>query len=115
MNDCVFCKVVSGDLPGKFAYQDDYVVVIHDISPRAPVHLLVLPRVHIPSLREVEEKHLELLGKLLLAAQMTAKKTEIAKTGYKLVVNNGKASGQIVDHLHIHVLGGWKEKQSWGV
>lgn len=115
MDTCVFCKVIQGNLPGKFAYRSDDVVVIHDIHPQAPVHLLVIPINHIPSLREVEEKDMALLGRLMLVAKEAAEKAGIAKSGYKLVANNGTAAGQLVDHLHIHVLGGWTKTEKWRV
>ncbi len=115
MKDCVFCKVISGELPGKFVYKDREIVVFADIAPRAPVHLLVVPRKHISSTREVEDADQMLLGKLFLIVKRVAEEAGISELGYKLIVNNGAASGQLVDHLHIHILGGWREKQVWKV
>lgn len=115
MKDCIFCKVIAGDLPGKFAYQDGEVVVFHDIAPKAPVHVLIVPRKHLPSLREVTEKDSAMLGSLLTVARRLAEQLGVHSEGYKLIINNGPASGQLVDHLHIHLLGGWQRKVSWEV
>ena len=110
MTDCIFCKVIAGELPGKFAYQDDELVVIHDINPKAPVHLLLIPREHVATVSDLQDSHQNVGGKLLLVARDVAKKLGVTN-GYRLVVNNGADSGQIVPHLHMHLLGGWKKRQ----
>lgn len=115
MNDCIFCKIIKGEIPGKFVYKDDTLVAFYDIHPKAPVHVLLLPVKHAASLQDVNDGDKELLGKLMLAVNKIAQKLGIAQSGYKVVINNGKASGQLVFHLHIHLLGGWKEKVSWQV
>src|SRR3989338_1973724 len=115
MNDCIFCKIIKGEIPGKFVYKDDSVVAFHDINPKAPVHVLVVPSKHIESVREVSIEDEELLGKLMLKVRDIAEKLGIAKNGYKLVLNNGKAAGQLVFHLHIHLLGGWRKHEHWKV
>ncbi len=104
MTDCLFCKIATGDIPAKLAYQDDRIVVFHDIHPKAPVHLLIIPRHHIDSMLEVTMDDAELLG------YMMAKIPELAKmhgltAGFKTAINTGRAGGQEVFHLHIHVYG----------
>ena len=113
--DCIFCKIIRGEIPGKFVYRDTQVVAFYDISPKAPVHVLIVPVSHIPSLIEVTETEKELLGTLLLKVQEIAKKLGIALSGYKVVVNNGESAGQLVFHLHLHLLGGWKKSPGWEV
>lgn len=115
MLSCIFCKIIKGEIPGKFVYRDDDFVAFHDINPKAPVHILVVPVRHIESLIDVKSDDKELLGELILKVHDIAQKLEIAKSGYKLVVNNGEASGQLVFHLHVHLLGGWKKKVNWQV
>lgn len=114
-NDCIFCKIIKGKLPAKFVYKDEDLVAFHDINPKAPVHVLIVPVKHIGSLRDVAERDRELLGKLMLSTNKIASKLKIAGSGYKVVINNGKASGQLVFHLHIHLLGGWERSPSWEV
>lgn len=100
-NDCIFCKIVNGDFNTEFVYENDYVVVFKDINPKAPVHLLVVPRVHVESLNELEDKNL--MVELLFAVKETTKK--IGLKSYKTLINTGKEAGQEVFHLHIHILG----------
>ncbi len=108
METCIFCKIVKGELPADFVYQDDEVAVFKDINPVAPVHLLVVPKKHIPSLQDAVEEDQMLLGKLLLTAKKVALEQGIAGSGYRLSLNNGRDAGQAVDHLHIHLLAGRK-------
>lgn len=115
MLNCIFCKIINGEIPGKFVHKDKDFVVFHDINPKAPVHVLVVPKDHIESLVNVNDSHIDLLGSMLLTASKAAQKLGIAKDGYKVVINNGKASGQLVFHLHLHLLGGWKETAHWRV
>lgn len=107
MNDCVFCKVIHGELPGKFVFRDTDVVAFADISPKAPVHVLIVPVKHIESLQHITQQDSPLMGKLLFVAHTIAKKLGIHDSGYQLSMNNGKQAGQIVFHLHMHLLGGW--------
>src|SRR5690606_10503866 len=95
----------DGEIPGTFVYQDEHVVAIRDINPAAPVHILVIPRKPIPSLRELEEEDRDLAGHLLLAVRRVAEQEGLA-TGYRVIINTGKAGGQTVPHLHLHILGG---------
>lgn len=99
--DCIFCKIANGDFNTKFVYENDYVVVFNDINPKAPVHLLVVPREHVASLNELEDKNL--MAELLSAVKETTKK--IGLKSYKILINTGKDAGQEVFHLHVHILG----------
>ncbi len=105
MND-VFCEIVRGEIPTEFVYQDEDVVAFNDVHPSAPVHILIVPRKHIESVRDARDEDALILGKLLLAAKKVAEKVGVDKTGYKLVINNGAGAGQVVPHLHMHLLGG---------
>ena len=104
--NCVFCKIVAGEIPAKKVYEDDLVVAFHDINPRTPVHILIVPKAHIVSANEATEAHRDALGQLFLAARQVAESTGVAKTGYRLLVNNGPHAGQEVMHLHMHLFGG---------
>jgi histidine triad (HIT) family protein len=103
--DCLFCKIVRGELPARKVHEDEYSVAFADIDPKAPVHLLVVPRRHIASLSEATAEDRELLGRLLLTAKDLAAKQNLGK-GYRITINTGEEGGQTVDHLHLHVLGG---------
>jgi len=104
LTGCVFCRVVRGEARGSVVYSDGDVTAFRDINPQAPVHILIVPNEHIPSLSEVEERHVPLLGKMLAKAREIAASEGVR--GYRLVVNCGPEAGQSVDHLHIHLLGG---------
>ncbi|OGZ23439.1 MAG: histidine triad nucleotide-binding protein [Candidatus Nealsonbacteria bacterium RIFCSPLOWO2_01_FULL_41_9] len=109
--DCLFCKIINKELPSAVVYEDDKFLVIKDIFPKAPIHLLVIPKEHIISVNYLESKDKELIGELVLLAKSVAKKQGTAESGYRLVFNVGKDSGQTVDHLHLHIMGG--EKLPW--
>jgi len=102
---CIFCKIVAGEIPSKAIYQDDLAYAFADIGPKAPVHILIVPREHIASLSEAAETHCDLLGHLLWTAKETARQQGLTK-GYRVVVNSGEDGGQTVDHLHLHLMGG---------
>lgn len=102
----LFSRIIDGEIPGSFVYQDEHVVAIRDINPAAPVHVLVIPRKPVPSLAELEEGDLELAGRILLAVRKVAEQEGLAERGYRVVVNTGAEGGQTVPHLHFHVLGG---------
>ena len=106
VNGCVFCKISAKELPSKIVYEDKNVVAFWDIHPKAPVHILVVPKKHIPRHSEASEADTTLLGQMLLAAKTIAKEQNLSAKGYRLVINTGPDSGQIVDHLHLHILGG---------
>ena len=105
MSDCLFCKIVAGDIPSKRVYEDDEVIAFEDIQPQAPVHLLVIPRKHIASLNDAEEGDQALLGRILLTCKRLAAERDVA-SGYRVVNNCGAPAGQSVFHVHFHVLGG---------
>lgn len=102
MSNCVFCKIVNREVPAKFEHEDDLVVAFADIHPKAPVHVLVVPKVHIESLAHTTDK--DLLGHLLNIANLIAAQNVLS--GYKVVINVGAEGGQVIPHLHVHVLGG---------
>ncbi|MBO8141419.1 MAG: histidine triad nucleotide-binding protein [Firmicutes bacterium] len=104
--DCVFCRIVKGELPSETVYEDDDVLAFRDINPQAPVHVLIIPKRHIPSLADVGPDDTELLGRMLQVAKTLAEKLDIAASGYRVVVNCGRDGGQVVFHLHVHLLGG---------
>ncbi len=106
METCIFCQVVQGKLPSKFLYEDDDVVVINDLHPVAPVHLLVIPKKHIPTLSDISGDDQLLLGKVMVVAKKMADQTGIAEKGYKAVFNVKQWGGQSIYHIHLHVVGG---------
>ncbi len=110
--ECVFCKVISGDLPSKQVYSDDEFVVFEDIHPKAPKHVLIVPKEHIETINDLDETNSGLMAKAAIVAQKVARDLGI-KEGYQLHVNVGKKAGQIVFHLHIHLLGGWNKPQDF--
>lgn len=99
--DCIFCKIINGDFNTEFVYENEYVVVFKDINPKAPIHLLVVPKTHVASLNELEDKNL--MAELLMAVKETTKK--IGLKSYKTLINTGKEAEQEVFHLHVHILG----------
>lgn len=106
MSDCVFCKIVAGELPSKKLYEGEHVLAFEDISPAAPVHVLLIPKQHIPSVMAVTEEQLHLIGEIHRVAQHLARELQVADKGFRLVNNCGNEGGQTVDHLHYHLLGG---------
>jgi histidine triad (HIT) family protein len=102
--NCIFCKILAGEIPSKMIYEDDDVIAFHDIKPMAKVHFLIVPKLHIDSLKECEVKHQMLLGKMLLLAPKLA--AEQGLIGFKTLINTGKEGGQEVFHIHVHVFGG---------
>jgi histidine triad (HIT) family protein len=105
-NDCLFCKIIAGDIPGDFVHQDDHCVAIRDINPQAPTHVLVIPLEHMESLDEATQRDEALLGHLLRIAARLANDAGHGETGYRTVINTGAEAGQSVLHLHVHMLGG---------
>jgi len=106
--DCIFCKIAEGTIPSRKVYEDEHVLAFHDIQPQAPVHMLVIPKKHIASLDEASAEDERLLGQAMLAARHVAREAGLAADGYRVVTNIGPNSGQVVFHLHLHVLGGEK-------
>jgi histidine triad (HIT) family protein len=103
---CLFCRIVAKEIPAELVYEDEFAVVIRDINPQAPTHLLVIPQEHLESLDEASQKDEALLGHLLRVAARIANAADLAEGGYRTVINNGAGAGQSVFHLHLHVLGG---------
>ncbi len=106
MLDCHFCRIAAGAIPADLVYQDDKVVAFRDIKPAAPVHLLVVPRQHIPDLRAAEANQSELWGAMIRAVQHLAVEQGMAPEGFRIVINTGVKAGQSIFHLHLHLLGG---------
>ena len=104
--DCIFCRIISGEIPSDILYQDEQVVAFRDINPKAPVHLLLVPRKHIESVAELSEDEASIMGHLVAVANRLAREAGISEKGYRLVVNSGPEGGQEVPHLHLHLLGG---------
>jgi len=111
MTDCIFCKIVSGDIPGDIVYQDDDVLAFRDLSPQAPVHFLVIPKKHISTINDCQPDDAALIGKLFLAAKTVAKQEGMDESGYRCVMNCNDDGGQTVHHIHLHVLG--KRRMTW--
>lgn len=105
MSDCLFCNIIAGNIPSDVVYEDDNIFVFKDISPRAPVHLLMIPKVHISSLADATPEHSALLGEMMTKVPQIAKQAGCEK-GFRTIVNTGVDGGQEVYHLHIHILGG---------
>jgi histidine triad (HIT) family protein len=108
MGKCVFCDIVAGKIPSDIVYQDEDFVAFRDIHPVAPVHIVIIPKAHISSLAEVGERQEGLMGCLILLAVKLAEKERIADRGYRLAINCGPEGGQVIPHLHVHLLGGRK-------
>jgi len=104
--ECIFCRIVTGEIPSDIVYQDEDFLAFRDISPQAPTHVLVIPKTHIASLAELIEGQQELAGRLIILSKNLAEKGGIAKSGYRLVINCGPDGGQLVSHLHLHLIGG---------
>jgi len=104
--DCIFCHIVAGKIPSDIVYQDEKVIAFRDINPQSPVHLLVIPREHFTSLTDITKKEASLMGHMIVVANQLAGDEGISGSGYRLVINCGKQGGQLVPHLHMHVIGG---------
>lgn len=104
-SNCIFCKIRDGQIPSDQVYSDDQVIVFKDVHPKAPVHLLIIPREHIESLNQLEERHANLIAYIMLLLPKIAKEQGLDE-GFRTVINTGPAGGQIVFHLHVHLLGG---------
>lgn len=105
-HDCIFCKIISGELPSAIIFQDERVTAFRDINPAAPTHILIVPNKHIASVEAVEEADESLIGCLHRAASRIAREEGISEAGYRLITNTGANAGQTVFHLHVHLLGG---------
>ncbi|HEY6446447.1 MAG TPA: histidine triad nucleotide-binding protein [Acidobacteriaceae bacterium] len=103
--ECIFCKIVAGGIPAKKVREDEHLLAFHDIDPKAPTHILVIPKKHIASLAHAEAADAPLLGRMMAAASEIAREQGLSK-GYRVVISTGPEGGQTVDHLHVHVMGG---------
>ncbi len=106
VQDCIFCKIVAGEIPSKQVYADDQIIAFHDISPQAPTHILVIPRRHIGDMNEAAAEDQALLGHMMLRASEIAAEAGLAESGYRLALNTGPDARQSVFHIHLHILGG---------
>ena len=111
MTDCLFCKIVRGEIPTKKVYEDEHVLAFEDIQPKAPTHVLIIPKKPIPRIAEAHPDDHQVLGHLLIKAAEVAKQLGLNKNGYRLVFNNGPDAGEAVPHLHCHIIGG--RQMSW--
>jgi len=109
--DCIFCKISRREVLATVVFEDADVMAFDDIHPQAPVHILVIPRTHIQSIAHIEADHNDVIAKLVYTAKHIAAEKGLA--GYKLVFNVGRQGGQVVDHLHLHLLGGWEKPEDW--
>jgi histidine triad (HIT) family protein len=106
--ECIFCRIIAGEVPADTVYQDEDFLAFRDVLPKAPVHVLVVPKVHITSVAELTDDQRDIAGGLIMVARNVAEKEGIAGTGYRLIINCGPEGGQVVSHLHLHLLGGRK-------
>ena len=106
MSDCLFCKIANKEIDSKIVYENDFVIAFNDINPVAPVHLLVIPNIHIKDLNEVENENEKYIIECMKAIKEVAKITKIDKEGYRVISNTGENGGQVIPHLHFHVIGG---------
>jgi histidine triad (HIT) family protein len=111
MSECIFCKIVKKEISADIVYENDRLMAFKDTNPVAPVHVLIIPKFHIPSVNYLGLENKTLMGELILVAQKIAREQGVDKSGYRLVLNMGKDAGQTVDHLHLHLMGG--EKLPW--
>ena len=105
--DCIFCKIITGDIPSEFLFQDEALVAFKDIKPIAPVHVLIVPKKHIRSINDLTAGDEALVSHMIMTAKDLAKQTGVNKSGYRLFFNVEKGGGQEIFHLHLHLIGGW--------
>mgnify|MGYP001085960508 CR=1 FL=1 len=108
VTDCIFCKIINGEIPSDIIYEDDKVIAFKDVNPQAPIHFLVIPKEHIISMNHIDEGNLELIGHIFLVIKELAEQLDIHEEGYRIVNNCGEFGGQTVSHIHFHVLAGRK-------
>jgi len=111
MEDCIFCKIVEKDIPSELIYEDERIVAFNDINPQAPVHILIIPKEHFASLNDIPEEKKDVLSHILLKARQIAQNIGINEKGYRIVLNTARDSGQVVFHIHFHLLGG--RRMTW--
>ena len=108
IDECLFCKIIDREIPSKIEYEDDEMLAFHDINPQAPTHILIIPKQHVEKVADLSEADAEMLGKLVILAKKIAAKLKLSENGYRIVLNNGPWAGQMVFHIHLHLLGGRK-------
>ena len=114
MKECIFCKIIAGESPSQKVYSDDLVTAFRDIHPVAPTHILIIPNKHIPSMKDVTPEDIPLLGHMLALAPQIATEGGIRESGYRLIINTGPHGGQVVYHLHLHLIGGQRMRYPMG-
>ena len=114
MDDCIFCRIIRGELPASFVYKDEHVTAFRDINPVAPTHVLVVPNKHVASTQAATPEDIELLGHILMATKKIAEIEGISESGYRLIINTGPDANQVVFHLHLHVIGGKQMRYPMG-
>ena len=108
-NDCLFCKIANGQMDTRFLFENENLVVFRDINPHAPVHLLIVPKRHIRSVNDLTEADSAIVAEMIMTAKQMAKAEMVDQSGYKLLFNVEKGGGQVIFHLHLHLIGGWKK------
>ena len=106
--DCLFCQIASGETGTEFLYQNENLVVFKDIHPQAPVHLLIVPKKHIRSVNDLTDEDRDIISELMMAAKKMAGESGVSKSGYKVFINVERGGGQLIFHLHMHLIGGWQ-------
>ncbi len=106
MTDCIFCKIVAGEIPSGKVYEDEKVLAFDDINPEAPVHVIVIPKAHIPTLMDVTPEHQDSLNAVMAAVPKIAQLKGVAERGFRVIINCNREGGQVIFHLHLHILGG---------
>ena len=114
MDDCIFCKIISGDIPSDILYRDDEVIAFRDVNPVAPTHILIVPVEHLVTTQDIPDDNISLTCKMVQAANRLADQEGITEKGYRLVINCGEQGGQLVGHLHMHLIGGRQLSSSLG-
>ena len=112
--DCIFCQIIAGTVPSDILYQDEEIIAFRDISAQAPTHVLIIPKRHIPSLNDLPERETLIIGRMVSVANKLAQNEGISESGYRLTVNCGQEGGQVVNHLHLHLLGGRRLSDTLG-
>ena len=108
-SDCLFCKIANGQMDTEFLYENDHLVVFRDINPHAPLHLLIVPKRHIRSVNDLTDDDRGIVAEMIMVAGRLAASEKVDKSGYKLLFNVEKGGGQVIFHLHLHLMGGWKK------
>jgi len=114
VGECLFCRIAAGEMPSNIVYQDGEFLAFRDINPQAPKHLIIIPKTHIASLAELTGQQQGLIGRMIILARNLAEKEGLAERGYRLVINYGPEGGQVIPHLHLHLIGGRKLNDQLG-